>query len=659
MPAVSEEDRPRKSRVAMQAVDPSRPRKSRASMAAVPMPLSADRGSPLALADPQRSLSALEDDGELNEKTVVGVSLSDLAPVQPVSPYLLKVLQGADTGRQIELSQTGTLIGRGDGCDLQLQDGAASRRHAEIRVAPRGVILRDLGSGNGTTVNNQRIPPESEFMLQDGDLITIGLTVIELVDSLQRASAPAAPSRRPPPRGSSAFDDDALDDDDIDAQIAMRRNKGKKPPFQLLLEHLSRTTLQQRLIVGGVILGIALIYAGHSAYQTHVEEERLAAIKLEEDTLKAREQQYDLALRDGKKAIHDRRPSDALVKFQEARELFPDRVKELDRYIATAERDQKAEVQIKKVKALQAEGRFEEALAGLQEVDTFSSISELVQPLRDEIEKQQLDTEKKEIRRLLEEREIDEARDRISALPNIEIPIFMDLLEEAEKQAKIEEATSARQARTREQERKRQAQQRRQAEITQAIAPIVAKIDRADFKGAQKMLDKFNTRGKPSHVVSKITAMRKALPKLQKDYTQGNSQYLGKNYERAAEPLARAWKTWKSMGISGKLGDKIYAQAGEALENKGRMAMQRKDYVSAGKAFKETLRFNRNSKVASNGLNEIIRKATDIFHQGYTEMGSNPARARQLFEQVIAMTPSDSEVHQKALSRKRTLEKGF
>ena len=127
----------------------------------------------------------------------------------------------------------------------------------------------------------------------------------------------------------------------------MRRNKGKKPPFQLLLEHLSRTTLQQRLIVGGVILGIALIYAGHSAYQTHVEEERLAAIKLEEDTLKAREQQYDLALRDGKKAIHDRRPSDALVKFQEARELFPDRAKELDRYIATAERDQKAEVQIK------------------------------------------------------------------------------------------------------------------------------------------------------------------------------------------------------------------------------------------------------------------------------------------------------------------------
>lgn len=662
MPAV-QPDRPRKSRSSLPALQVDRPRKSRSAMPAVQMPLSSERGAALAIADvPRRQLASLEeDDGD--EKTIVGASSAEGA-TQAFTSLQLAVVEGADVGRVFPLGTSGILIGRGDGCDFQLKDGAASRRHAELAWTPRGVILRDLGSGNGTKVNDQRIPPESDFLIQEGDLITIGLTVIQLVDSIKRATASIPDNRtlarRPPPRGSTAFDDDddELDEAGVEARIALR-HKSKKTPLQLLLSRLSQASRRQKLIVGGIFVFIFLVLSGKSVLTTHLENKRQEELQRRQEAEAQREQQYDLALRDGKKAIHDRRPSDALEKFQEALAIFPDRAKDLDRYITTAERDQKAEIQFKKVKSLQADGRFDEALAGLQEIDAFSSISELVQPLREEIEKQRLEADKKEIRRLLEEREIEAAREKITALPNLEIPLFLDLLEEAAKQAKIEEAASARQARAREQDRKRQAQQRRLAEVTQAIAPIVAKIDRADFKGAQKDLDKFNTRGKPPHVVSKINSMRKTLPKLQKDYTLGNSQYLGKNYEKAADPLARAWNTWRSMGITGKLGDKIYAQAGESLENKGRMAMQRKDYVAAGRAFKETLKFNRNSKVARNGLNEIIRKAQDIYLQGYTEMRANPIRARQLFDQVISMTPSDTEVNRNAQNRKRELEKGF
>ncbi len=652
-------DRPRKSRSALPAVPPVRPRKSRPSLPAVQVDRPRKSSSALAIADsrPHRPLNSLEEgDGDEGEKTVAGVSLAEIAP-QASASLMLKVVAGADLGRQIPIGAAGMLIGRGDGCDFQLQDGAASRRHAELAWTARGLLLRDLGSGNGTKVNDQRIASDS--LIQEGDLITIGLTVIEVVDPLKSSAALAR--RRPPPRGALAFDEEGDEeelDGGVDAQIALRR-KVKKPPFQLLLEKLSQLTRRQRIAVGGVFLGIAVVMSGTSLIQTHLENKRQLEIQRRQEAEAQREQQYDLALRDGKKAIHDHRPSDALEKFQEAIALFPDRARDLDRFIATAERDQKAEVQFKKVKALQAAGRFDEALAGLREVDSFSSISELVPPLQQEIEKERLEAQKKEIRQLLEEREIDAAREKIAALPNLEMPIFLDLLEEAAKQAKLEEASSARQARQREQDRKRQAQLRRASEVRQAIDPIVAKIDRADFKGAQRALDKFNTRGKPPHVVSKINLLRKTLPKFQKDYTQGNSQYLGKNYERAAEPLARAWKSWKAMGIEGKLGDKIYAQAAESLENKGRMAMQRKDYVAAGKAFKETLKFNRNSKVASNGLNEIIRKAQDIYLQGYTEMRSNPARARQLFDQVISMTPSDSEVNRNAKNRKRELERGF
>ena len=60
--------------------------------------------------------------------------------------------------------------------DVVLQDPGASRQHAEIRRTPRGYVLADLGSTNGTMVNEATV---SERLLQEGDRITIGRTILE------------------------------------------------------------------------------------------------------------------------------------------------------------------------------------------------------------------------------------------------------------------------------------------------------------------------------------------------------------------------------------------------------------------------------------------------------------------------------------------------
>jgi predicted component of type VI protein secretion system len=64
-----------------------------------------------------------------------------------------------------------TTIGRRDDCDLRIPLGQISRRHCQISKTPQGVFIRDLGSANGTFVNNQRV---RELPLSAGDHVIVG-----------------------------------------------------------------------------------------------------------------------------------------------------------------------------------------------------------------------------------------------------------------------------------------------------------------------------------------------------------------------------------------------------------------------------------------------------------------------------------------------------
>ena len=64
-----------------------------------------------------------------------------------------------------------TSIGRVEENQIQVDDPAVSRYHAEIVLDEAGFLLRDLGSQNGTFANEE---PVQERVLQDGDLLQIG-----------------------------------------------------------------------------------------------------------------------------------------------------------------------------------------------------------------------------------------------------------------------------------------------------------------------------------------------------------------------------------------------------------------------------------------------------------------------------------------------------
>lgn len=82
------------------------------------------------------------------------------------------------TGQEIELLEGRYILGRQLQSDIVLNDSNVSRQHAEIICSDGEVMIRDLGSTNGTKVNGVAV--HSDQLLQQGDVIAIGGTQLRV-----------------------------------------------------------------------------------------------------------------------------------------------------------------------------------------------------------------------------------------------------------------------------------------------------------------------------------------------------------------------------------------------------------------------------------------------------------------------------------------------
>lgn len=129
----------------------------------------------------------------------------------------LEVATGVAEGKKFFLEEDFDegVIGRDPNADFPIEEYVISRRHAKVtRRADGAIYLSDLGSKNGTYLNNS---PISEARLQDGDRISLGtITLIYRnpldvnLDVINRAKAPVKRKPKkaaPPPSAEDAVDD--------------------------------------------------------------------------------------------------------------------------------------------------------------------------------------------------------------------------------------------------------------------------------------------------------------------------------------------------------------------------------------------------------------------------------------------------------------------
>ena len=113
----------------------------------------------------------------------------------PMSELVVEIVEGPDSGKQVELS--GPLeIGRDPSCDLSLDDELASRHH--LRIVPQNgtVLAEDLGSTNGTFVNDMQL--HGSVVVNPGDHLLVGVTMLQLRTKNDVARRPTLVRPKPP-----------------------------------------------------------------------------------------------------------------------------------------------------------------------------------------------------------------------------------------------------------------------------------------------------------------------------------------------------------------------------------------------------------------------------------------------------------------------------
>ena len=113
---------------------------------------------------------------------------------------VLQTVFGKGVDDEVLVTAPDFLIGRSSQCHLRLGCPQVSRTHCELVVRDGHVAIRDLGSTNGTFVNNHRVVDERQLL--SGDSLGLGMCFFRvIVDELE---ASVAEYRQAIPRRSSA-----------------------------------------------------------------------------------------------------------------------------------------------------------------------------------------------------------------------------------------------------------------------------------------------------------------------------------------------------------------------------------------------------------------------------------------------------------------------
>ena len=126
------------------------------------------------------SLPVARDDHDARSTLVTTGPVVPSAPSGDPGTACLVVIYGAELGKRIPLGPRPIDCGRSMQTDIPLDDEAVSRHHARFSWTGSAFTVKDLGSTNGTYVNDKTV---QELLLRDGDQIKIGRTIFKFIHS--------------------------------------------------------------------------------------------------------------------------------------------------------------------------------------------------------------------------------------------------------------------------------------------------------------------------------------------------------------------------------------------------------------------------------------------------------------------------------------------
>src|SRR3954451_9120662 len=110
--------------------------------------------------------------------------------------FELVIVQGRSASSTLKLGDGVTTVGRHDECQLRIKSAQVSRKHCELFEKKGLLMVKDLGSSNGTLVNGKRV--QGQRVLEPGDELSIGPIVLRVAKVGAAAAAGSGTKKASP-----------------------------------------------------------------------------------------------------------------------------------------------------------------------------------------------------------------------------------------------------------------------------------------------------------------------------------------------------------------------------------------------------------------------------------------------------------------------------
>jgi len=91
----------------------------------------------------------------------------------------LIIIRGTPQGHRFFITQDEMVLGRDPSADIAILDQSISRKHAKVVKSGGKVLITDLGSQNGTLINDKKLAPNESRGLAKEDMIKLGSTIMK------------------------------------------------------------------------------------------------------------------------------------------------------------------------------------------------------------------------------------------------------------------------------------------------------------------------------------------------------------------------------------------------------------------------------------------------------------------------------------------------
>jgi len=539
-------------------------------------------------------------------------------------PARLIVVFGPDQGRDFPLIHDESTVGRALDCNVVLNDPTVSKHHCMVVKRADKFFLKDLGSGNGTKLNGEKI---TESQLTEGARMELGRTVMTFTTKLS-----GLPKSQPPV--ADAGHQARTLATEMPVQPVQKRHEPvrQEPASGFPWGRLAGLILLILILAGGVV---ATLQWGFDINVLDMEKPQ--PVVMVDSPHKKSLKLYNKGLG----FMGDEKWDMAISAFQKALDLDPE-LRRASRRMIIAQKEKQTYQTLKKADQMLKQNKIPQVKALLTSVSRDSVYFTRARSKLLLLTDRQAAIDVGQVKTLVAAGRLAEGKDLFLKLlgrypGNTEVLALGKLFEKKVKPKHVNRV-------------KRAAPRRRRHRVSLDMNTVLSMYAGGAFSDAVEELRAYAGSVRDKSEKQQKNRLADSIQRFASMYTAGKQAMDSDDYATAIRDLGQAKRL--DRGISRKYQGKIKSMLATAYRGRAAKYVMKKQYVQAVRDARAALGLNPGDKTALMVLNKCNQVARGYYDSALADLKSgNTASARSKLENVMKLVTRDSDLYRQASTR--------